>query len=444
MQIERNILTELVAWKTSPRRKPLLLKGVRQCGKSWVLERFGHAYFNNVVIFNFEKNPDLMAYFEGSYDPRRLLTDLSASCGQRILPQETLIVFDEIQLCPRALNSLKYFCEEAPQYAIASAGSLLGVSLAAQEGVPVGKVDIREMHPCSFGEYLRAIAPMIAAYLGELPLTPVPAPIAAKLETHFREYLTVGGMPEALSAFMETHDILEADRVLDSILEMVEVDFSKHVPPKDLPKVRQIWNSIPVQFAKENRRFFYGEVRSGARAKDLEDAMQWLQDAALVCKVQLAEVPEMPLAASVDRKVFKLYPADVGVLRKLAKLSPSTFLNSGDVFSDFRGRLAENYVLQQLNAVGISPVCYWFSPKGKAEVDFLIQDQDGIIPLEVKSALNLKAKSLKVYRDQFRPALAIRVSQSNLRLDDGLLNLPLYLMGELPRLMKLAKQAENG
>ena len=443
MQIERDITRELMAWKNSPRRKPLLLKGVRQCGKSWILEHFGKENFTNTVSFNFERTPELASFFGGAYEPQRILTNLSAYSGQRILAQETLVIFDEIQTCPRALNSLKYFCEEAPEYAIASAGSLIGIALAAKEGFPVGKVDIMELTPCSFKEYLLTIDPILTEYIKKIPLEPLPEAFAIKLSGYLREYLAVGGMPAVLAAFMETHDIWTAEKVLDSVLQAYESDFSKHIPAKDIPKLFMIWNAIPSQFAKENRKFIYGEVRKGARAKDLEDALQWLINASMVRKVDLAAVPELPLTAVADRKTFKLYPADVGVLRKLAKLSPSVILNSQDIFSGFKGKLTENFVLEQLCAMGISPICYWFNPAGRAEVDFLIQDNDIVIPVEAKSGLSLNAKSLKIFRERYNPQIAIRVSMKNLRMDNGLLNIPLYLLGELPRLLKLARNVNS-
>ena len=439
MIIERDIEKALVAWKESPRRKPLLLKGVRQCGKSWVLEHFGEAHFSNAVIFNFEKNPEIAAFFSGSYEPKRILTQLAAYSGQTIKAQETLIIFDEVQLCPQALNSLKYFCEEAPEYAIASAGSLIGVALASKEGFPVGKVEIIEMYPCSFNEYLRAVAPSLLDYIQSIPLEPLVDAFTVKLSGYLREYIAVGGMPAALSTFIETHDVWAADRVLDSVMQAYESDFSKHIPAKDIPKLYMIWQSIPSQFARENRKFIYGEVRKGARAKDLEDAMQWLLNASMLSKIEMAELPELPLASISDRKVFKLYPADVGLLRKLAKLSPTVILDSHDIFSDFKGRLTENLVLQQLQTMNYSPICYWFNTDGRAEVDFLIQDNDIVIPVEVKSGLSLNAKSLRVFREKYNPQIAIRASLNNLKFDNGLLNVPLYLVGELPRLLRMAR-----
>ena len=439
MMIERDITRTLSTWKESPQRKPLLLKGVRQCGKSWILEHFGKTHFGNVVTFNFEKNPEIAAFFTGSYEPKRILAQLAAYSGQSIVAQETMIIFDEVQLCPRALNSLKYFCEEAPEYAIASAGSLIGISIASKEGFPVGKVEIMEMHPCSFNEYLRTVAPSLLDYLQTIPLEPLADAFTAKLNSYLREYIAVGGMPAALSTFIDTHDVWAADRVLDSVMQAYESDFSKHIPSKDIPKLYMIWQSIPSQFARENRKFIYGEVRKGARAKDLEDAMQWLLNASMIRKVELAEVPELPLAAVADRKIFKLYPSDVGILRKLAKLSPTVILDSHDIFSDFKGRLAENLVLEQLLAMDYSPVCYWYNPDGQAEVDFLIQDNDIVIPVEVKSGMNLNAKSLRSFREKYNPQIAIRTSLNNLKFDNGLLNIPLYLFGELPRLLQMAR-----
>ena len=441
MQIERNIIRDLLEWKDSPRRKPLLLKGVRQCGKTWTLKHFGEKHFANVVEFTFDKDPGLASFFSGAYDAKRILSRLSAYCGQMIVPQETLVIFDEIQTCPNALNALKYFCEDAPEYAIAAAGSLIGLALTAKDktGFPVGKVDIRELTPCSFDEYLRAVDPAVHEYIKTIPLEPLEDAFCNKLSSYLSEYLTVGGMPAVIAAFLESRDLHVVEQELDSILQAYEADFSKHIKPSDIPKLRMLWHSIPTQFAKENRRFIFGEVRHGARAKDLEDALQWLIDASMVRKVNAVGAPEYPLAAVAEQKIFKLYPSDVGVLRKLAMISPEITLTSLDVFSDFKGRLAENLVLEQLCALGMKPVCYWFNSKGAAEVDFLIQSGNQIVPVEVKSGSNVNAKSLRSYRERYNPQISIRASMKNLRLDDGLLNIPLYLLGELPRFLELAR-----
>lgn len=445
MRIERDFLKRLQEWKDSPRRKPLILKGVRQCGKTWLLRHFGQGHFAGVAEFNFDKDKNLASFFDGPCDARRIVAQLAAYAGRPITPGETLIFFDEIQTCPAALMALKYFCEDAPEYHVAAAGSLLGLALAAGGGAgfPVGKVDIRELTPCSFAEYLGAAEPSLREYLGTIPLAPLPEAFCGKLQARLAEYLAVGGMPAAAAAFLETQDYAAAEGELDSILQAYEADFSRHVAAADIPKILLVWRSIPEQFAKENRRFVYGEVRHGARAKDLEDALEWLVQASMARRVNAVSAPAFPLTAVMERKAFKLYPADVGVLRQLARIPCAAIVESADLFADFKGRLAENLVLEQLNALGLAPVCYWFNAKGQAEVDFLIQDGAEVVPVEVKSGLSLNAKSLKVYRERYRPALAVRASLQNLRLDDGLLNVPLYLLGELPRLLQLAREAQG-
>ena len=440
MKIERSLFQELVKWKNSTRRKPLILNGVRQCGKTWLLKEFGARAFHDVIYLNFERDGNLASFFQGSYEPTVILRNLSAYTGRAIAPDGTLLIFDEIQRCPRALNSLKYFCEETPEYAVASAGSLLGLSLASTEGFPVGKVDFLELTPCTFFEYLRTVNPQLGEYVTQLPLAPIPEAFAEKLGGYLREYLTFGGMPAVLSEFIESRDLEKTEEELAAVISAYESDFSKHIPAKDIPKLYLIWNSIPVQFARENRKFVYSEVRPGARAKDLEDALQWLINASMVIQVKNVETPEIPLKAYENRKTFKLYTSDVGVLRRLANLPPGALLNNLDVFSGFKGKLAENFVLQQLHALKFDPISYWTNTAGRAEVDFLIQDGAAVVPVETKSGLNLKAQSLRTYREKYHPAVSVRTSMSNLRMDNGLLNIPLYLMSEFPRLLKSARQ----
>ena len=439
VKIKRTLFPDLVNWKKSRRRKPLILNGVRQCGKTWLLKEFGEKEFENVLYLNFERDKKLSSFFQDTYDPAVILGNLSAYAEQSIVPGQTLLIFDEIQRCPQALNSLKYFCEEAPEYVVASAGSLLGISLASQEGFPIGKVDFLELNPCSFFEYLQTVSPGLSEYIAKIPLESIPEAFSAKLSRKLREYLTFGGMPSAISAFAETHDYEIAEKELDAVIAAYESDFSKHIPAKDIPKLALIWNSIPVQFARENRKFIFNEVRSGARAKDLEDALQWLINASMVLPVKNVENPEIPLKAYEDRKTFKLYPSDVGILRRLARLPYQAVLAGEDVFSNFKGKLAENFVLQQLRTMKYDPVCYWTNAGGRAEVDFLIQNGNQVIPIETKSGLNLKAQSLRTYRSKYHPEIAIRTSMSNLRLDNGLLNIPLYLLSELPRMLKFAQ-----
>lgn len=435
MDIKRDLMEKLVEWKDSKNRKPLILKGVRQCGKTFLLSEFGKLHFKNVAYFNFELSENLSSLFKGDYNPKEILKNLSVIIGFNIEPENTLVIFDEIQSCPRAINSLKYFCEQAPEYAIACAGSLLGVSLASEVGFPVGKVSFLELTPCSFKEYLAAKDSMLSEYCQNLVLSEVPEIFLNRLEGYLREYIALGGMPAVLTKYLETENLFAAEEVLDGILESYEMDFSKHAPKEDVKKLHLIWKSIPLQLARENAKFIFGEVRAGARAKDLEDEIEWLINAGLVKKVNNTNTPEMPLLSHIERKIFKLYVADTGILRRLAKLPLNVVISNKDLFGEFKGRLVENYVLQQLTALGVDPICYWTSG-ANAEVDFIIQGSDGIIPIEVKSGENLKAKSLVTYRKTYKPNLSIRASMKNLRLDGGLLNIPLALINQLPRFLK--------
>lgn len=431
-------MPKLVEWKNSSDRKPLILNGVRQSGKTWLLEEFGSEHFEDVAYFNFDRQQELASFFETSLSPKDIIFQLGIFQGKAIFPDKTLVIFDEIQACPKAINALKYFCEQAPEYAIVSAGSLLGVSLAAADaGFPVGKVSFLELNPCSFKEYLRAADPMLCSYTESISsLAPIPEAFLGKLNGYLREYITLGGMPEVLTKFLEKRDIFEAAKTLDEIVKSYELDFSKHAPKVDIPKLFLIWNSIPAQLAKENAKFVFGEAKPGARAKDLEDAMLWLQSAGLVKKVNNTKTPMLPLASYEERKIFKLYLSDTGVLRQLAKLPVSIGNPSVDLFAEFKGRLLENYVLQQLVSFGTDPIYYWTG--NNSEVDFVIQNGMDILPIEVKSGLNLKAKSLKLYREKYSPHIAVRTSMQNLKFDNGLLNIPLPLMGEFKRLTEMA------
>ena len=426
--IERFILRDLIDWKNSSGRKPLILRGVRQCGKTWILKEFGKRNFENTAYFNFERQNNLAEIFSGELDPRRILLELGALARISITPGKSLVVFDEIQACPRAVTTLKYFCEETPEYHIAAAGSLLGISLASKEEFPVGKVNFLEMNPCSFDEYLKQTDSSLYEYTLSIK-SPVPIPkiFEERLTKILNEYLTLGGMPAVLASYLHQKDILKAETEQEEILKTYELDFSKHIPARDIPKLFLLWNSIPQQLGHENARFIYGEVKSGARAKDLEDALHWLEDADLITRVTRLEKPEFPLKAYEDRKSFKLYLSDVGLLRRLSDVPAASILLNQDIFKEYRGRFAENFVLQQLKALNISPIHYWTSGN-LAEVDFVIKLGAAVFPVEVKSGLNVKAKSLKRYREKYAPAKAIRFSMQNLKEDDSLLNVPLYLI----------------
>lgn len=437
MKIERRLMNSLINWKNSSTRKPLILRGVRQCGKTWLLQEFGRRHFESVAYFNFENQEELASFFEREIDPERILINLGVMANIHLDPQKTLIIFDEIQICPKALNSLKYFCEQKREYAIVTAGSLLGITLSAQVGFPVGKVNFLDLSPCSFAEYLAMIAPQLAEYChGISEIKPLPLPFCTKLETHLRDYIALGGMPEVLGNYLDDHNVIAAEQILAEIIAAYKLDFSKHAPVKDVPKLLLLWQAIPECLAHENAKFVYGEVRPGARAKDLEDALRWLQESGLVNKINNVKIPQLPLSAYEERRNFKLYLSDTGILRKLAKLPLSVVITNQDIFGEFKGRLIENFVLQELKTLGIDPICYWTSAAA-AEIDFVIQHGEKIVPIEVKSGLNLHSRSLRVYRERYKPDLSIRCSMQNLKFDDGLLNVPLYLIDELPRLLTL-------
>ena len=430
-------MDDLIAWKSSSTRKPLILRGVRQCGKTWLLKEFGQLHFEDIAYFNFESQRNISSLFVGTIDPERIIMELGILSGKSLLPQKTLIIFDEIQASPEALNSLKYFCEEKSEYAIVAAGSLLGITLSAQVGFPVGKVNFLELAPCSFSEYLTAAAPLLADYCNNISvLSPIPEAFAQPLEKHLCNYIALGGMPEVLNSFLETADISKTETVQQDILQSYELDFSKHVPARDIPKLFLLWNSIPVQLARENAKFMYGEVKSGARAKELEDALRWLQEAGLINKITRIEQPTIPLMAYEDRRSFKIYLADTGILRRMAQIPVSAVLLNKDIFGEFKGRLVENYVQQQLISMGINPLHYWTSGN-MAEVDFIVQSDELVLPVEVKSGLNVRSRSMQVYRDKYKPKTAIRFSMQNLKNDNGLLNIPLYMISQLPRLLKM-------
>lgn len=433
--IERNLMGKLLEWKNSSSRKPLILKGVRQCGKTHLLKEFGKRYFKNTAYFNFERNEKLHSLFTRDIDPDRLLMELSLLGHTKIEPETTLIIFDEIQTSPKALNSLKYFCEEKPEYVLAAAGSLLGITLSSQEGFPVGKVNFLELYPCSFDEFLSFSNRELAGFLSSIDLKEeLSNAILDELTTQFKLYLILGGMPEVITNYLQEKDFAAAEKVQDEIIRSYELDFSKHAPKSDIAKLFLLWQSIPLQLARENAKFMYGEVKSGARARDLEDALRWLQEAGLVHKLNRIEKPSIPLAAYEDRKSFKLYLADCGLLRQLANIPVESIMLNQDIFNEYKGRLVENYVAQNLIAMGTKKLFYWTSGN-TAEVDFILQNKSSLLPVEVKSGFNVRARSMKVYREKYQPNLALRFSMQKLKLDNGLLNIPLYLLPWLEKIL---------
>ena len=427
MKIERNILQQLEAWKLRKHRKPLVLQGARQIGKTWAMQTFGERYFEHVAYFSFERNDELFQLFESTKDPKRLLGQLATHTSAAIEPQTTLIIFDEIQECNKALNSLKYFCEETPEYAIVAAGSLLGVSMTKGDSFPVGKVDFLPMYPLTFKEFLAADAPELYNYAEKMTgLEEIPLIIFNQLTESFRRYQVTGGMPEAAADFLDNKGMERVEDVLQNILNAYALDFSKHAESKDIPKITEVWKSIPSQLSRENRKFLYKLVKPGARAREYEDALLWLQHAGLLHRIFANTKPALPISAYDDLSAFKIYLSDIGLLRKLAKLPPEIILNNSPLYIEFKGAMTENYVLQSLVTQFEVTPRYWTS-EGKAEVDFILQNGLEIIPIEVKSANSIAGKSLHIYNEKYAPKLRIRYSFNNLKKDGNLLNIPVFL-----------------
>lgn len=432
--MERTLIRELLAWKEKENRKPLILKGVRQCGKTYLLKEFGIRYYESVAYFNFEETDSLISVFQKDYDIKRILWELELFMGKSIHPGTTLIIFDEIQECGRALTAMKYFCENAPEYHIVCAGSLLGIALQKQLSFPVGKVDFLTLYPMSFSEFVRACgSEMLADFIDRFKKgDSVPDLIGEKLTVLLRQYYITGGMPEVVSVWQKTSSIEEVERTQQSIINSYELDFAKHAPAKDFPKLSAIWRSIPEQLAKENTKFIFSHVKQGWRSKDLEDALEWLIAAGLVYKVRKIEKPFMPLSAYADDTSFKLYMADVGILRKLSRLPYEVVLDATPHYREFKGSMTENYVLCEL-VKSVSDTLYYWSSGNTAEVDFILQSASEIIPIEVKSERNVKARSLAEYRKKYTPRFSVKTSMKNDTDGEEVLNIPLYLISALER-----------
>jgi hypothetical protein len=419
MKIKRNILQQLINWKGKPGRKPLMLQGARQVGKTWLLKYFGNTCFESVAYFNFDQQHELEQFFRTTKDPKRIVDNLSLVHGKAILPQETLIVFDEIQECNDALNALKYFREDAPEFAVACAGSLLGVSMSRGASFPVGSVDFIQVNPVTFSEFLDQAAPELFYFLEKADsIEPIPDIFFNPLTEKLKMYFISGGMPEAIVSLLESRDVLLTQSILQNILDAYVLDFSKHVENKDIPKINHVWYSLPSQLARENRKFLYQSVKPGARAREYEDALLWLINAGLVHRIYCSRKPALPLSAYDDLTAFKIYMPDVGLLRRLSKLDPIAITEGNRLFTEFKGALLHQFE-------GLPR--YWKS-ENKAEVDFLVQDKNNIIPVEVKSDQNVRSKSLAYYRKEFNPQLSIRFSMQNLKQDNGLINIPLFML----------------
>ena len=440
--MERLILNKLINWKNSPYRKPLILKGVRQVGKTWILKEFGRRHYENIAYFNFDENEEYRQFFETTKDVDRILQNLMLASGQKITAEKTLIIFDEVQDCPNVINSMKYFCENAPQYHIACAGSLLRISLAKPSSFPVGKVNFMQIDPMTFTEFLLANGDEnLVRYIEQLDvLEPIPNAFFNPLCEKLKMYYVTGGMPESVLMWTGARDVSAMQEALSDILGAYERDFAKHPNLSEFPKISMIWKSIPSQLARENKKFIYKVVKEGARAREYEDALQWLVNARLVHKIYRSSAPCLPIAAYDDLSAFKLYMVDVGLLRRLAQLAPTAFGEGNRLFTEFKGALTENFVLQTLITQFEVMPRYWSQSNPPYEVDFLIQRENDIFPIEVKSETNTSSKSLKKCKELFsdKVKLRVRFSLDNLKLDDDVLNIPLFMADQTDKLIGLA------
>ena len=432
----RYAIENLDKWKSSKNRKPLIIEGARQVGKTWIMKEFGKKSYNKTVYINFDSNVQMAELFSIDLNVERIIMGLELYAGHKINPADTLIIFDEVQEVPKALSSLKYFYENAPEYHIVCAGSLLGIALHEGTSFPVGKVDFLKLYPLSFKEFLMAIGlERFAELLDKKDYDMVKSFKQTYIDA-LKQYYYIGGMPEVVASFADEKDFNEARKIQKRILTAYEQDFSKHAPKEIVPKIRMLWNSIPSQLAKENKKFIYGLIREGARAKEYETAIMWLSDCGLVHKVSRINAPNIPLKAYEDLKAFKLFIVDVGLLGAMVGLNQRTLLNGNELFVEFKGALTEQYVMQQLAVNQDLGVYYYTNDRNTCEVDFIVDNGDNIIPLEVKAEINLKAKSLKTYREKFTPEISIRSSMVDYSEEVGLINLPLYAIDGIEMLEK--------
>ena len=422
----RIAIEKLYKWKNSKRRKPLIIEGARQVGKTWLMKEFGKQAYADTVYINFDSNSRMADLFSADLDTDRLIMGLELYAGRKINPDNTLLIFDEVQEVPRALASLKYFYENAPQYHIVCAGSLLGIALHQGTSFPVGKVDFLKLYPLSFSEFLMATGNERFAELLKKQDYEMITSFKQTYIDALKHYYFVGGMPEAVQSFAESKDFNEVRAIQKRILAAYEQDFSKHAPNEIVPKIRMLWNSIPSQLARENKKFIYGLVRECGRAREYETAIMWLSDCGLVHKVSRVNAAGIPLKAYEDLKAFKLFIVDVGLLGCMTGLRQRTLLDGDDLFVEFKGALTEQYVCQQLKTIEDLGVYYYTNDRGSCEIDFVVDTGEQIVPIEVKAETNLRAKSLKTYRERFEPELSVRTSMADYKKEDWLLNLPLY------------------
>ena len=427
----RTAIEKLLKWKKSKYRKPLIIEGARQVGKTWLMQEFGKQEYDNTIYINFDSNPSMAELFAYDLNVDRLIMGLELFAGRKIDPDNCLLIFDEIQEVPRALASLKYFCERAPQYHIVCAGSLLGIALHPGTSFPVGKVDFLKLYPLSFKEFLMATVQKQFADLLDRQDFQMITTFKQTYIDALKQYYYVGGMPEVVQNFADNKDFGEVREIQKRILYAYEQDFSKHAPNEIIPRIRMLWNSIPSQLAKENKKFVYGLVREGARAKEYETAIMWLSDCGLIHKVSRVNSVGIPLKGYKDPKAFKIFLVDVGILGCMAGLSPRTLLDGNSLFTEFKGALTEQYVCQQLKNIEDVDVYYYTNDRGSCEIDFVIGTGNRVVPVEVKAEVNLRAKSLKTYREKFSPEICVRTSMADYKKEEWLINLPLYAVGQI-------------
>lgn len=433
--MERYAMKTLIQWKKSVNRKPMIIRGARQVGKTWLMKEFGKTQFEDYAYFNFDENPRLGDIFNGDLNVERIILALSAESGKSIKPESTLLIFDEIQEVPRALTSLKYFNENAPEYVIVAAGSLLGVAMHQGTSFPVGKVNFMDLYPLNFREFLSALgeeryADILLEADNDLVHT-----FRDKYIERMKQYYYVGGMPEVVQSFVVDKDYIEVRRIQKELLDYYQQDFSKHAPTSLVPRLNMVWQSIPMQLAKENKKFIYGQLREGARAKDFELAIQWLQDCGLIHKISRIKKAGIPIIAYMDMQAFKIYLHDVGLLAAMSDLSSRTIVDGNRIFTEFKGALTEQYVQQQLiSDTELNPY-YYSAENARCEIDFVVSDGDVLFPIEVKAEENLKSKSLSVFCEKYGIKKGIRISMSDYREQDWMVNVPLYQIVKLKQWM---------
>ena len=427
----RTAMETLNKWKAKSSKKPLIIRGARQVGKTWLMKEFGRTAFEQTVYISFDSNRHMTELFSADLNVTRLITGIELYAGHKIDPKETLIIFDEVQEVPQALTSLKYFNENAPEYQIICAGSLLGIALHQGTSFPVGKVEFLDLYPLSFFEFMQAMGKERFVSLLEQDDFAMATIFKQEYIDLLKHYYYVGGMPEAALSFSTNRDFNEVRGIQQRILEAYEQDFSKHAPNEVVPRIRMLWNSIPAQLTKENKKFIYGFIKEGARARDYEYALMWLSDCGLVHRVHRVSAPSLPLKAYEDIKAFKLFFVDVGLLSCMTRLRQDVLLDGNALFKEFKGALTEQYVLQQLKTLSDIETYYWANERNTSEIDFLLDMGNTVVPLEVKAETNLQSKSLKAFVDKYHPDLSVRTSMSDYKREGWLLNLPLYAMGRI-------------